>query len=196
MSSPVRLRPARSTDAGKLGAMITAALEAKPWKPRLHSGAQDIAHAGTMIDRGWVTVAEHDESGALLGFIAREEGYVHALFLAPGARGTGLGQRLLDEAKRASGRLELWTFEANTGARRFYRRAGFREVGHGDGSDTEEGLPTIRYAWSREEARKTEQERRKAADAPARARASGTQDRKPSATQPQPDDTKPEEPGT
>ncbi|TNF17201.1 MAG: GNAT family N-acetyltransferase, partial [Rhodobacteraceae bacterium] len=74
----VVLRPARSTDAGKLGSMITEAAGSRPWKPRLHSGAEDIAHAGAMIENGWVTVAEASRTGALLGFLAREGAYIHA----------------------------------------------------------------------------------------------------------------------
>ncbi|EPX82051.1 GNAT family N-acetyltransferase [Salipiger mucosus] len=143
-----RLRPARSTDAGTLGALMTEAVAQRAWKPRLHSGAQDIAHAGRMIDAGWVTVAE-DAAGAPLGFLAREGAYVHALFVAGPARGTGLGRALIGEAQRACDRLELWTFAANSGARRFYERAGFAEVHLGDGRDNDEGLPDVHYRWER-----------------------------------------------
>ncbi len=140
------LRPARSTDAGSLGGMITRAVEAHDWKPVLHSGAEDIAHAGTMIERGWVTVAE-DRAGAVLGFLAREGSYVHALFVAPGAQGRGVGRALLEDAQRGASRLELWTFVANARARRFYERAGFAVTRRGDGSANEEGLPDLFYVW-------------------------------------------------
>ena len=61
--------------------------------------------------------------------------------------GPGLGTRLLDRAKaeRPDG-LDLWTFQANTGARRFYERHGFVEVARTDG-DNEEGAPDVRLAW-------------------------------------------------
>ncbi|WP_368667713.1 GNAT family N-acetyltransferase [Salipiger sp. PrR002] len=147
MSAPVpTLRAARSTDAGQLGAMISDAVAAHPWKPVLHSGAEDIAHAGQMIARGWVTVAEA-EDGRLQGFLAREEGYVHALFVTPQAQGSGVGRALLDAAKEAAERLELWTFVANTQARRFYERAGFAVMRRGDGSANDEGLPDLFYVW-------------------------------------------------
>ncbi|SDI39914.1 GNAT family N-acetyltransferase [Alloyangia pacifica] len=140
------LRPARSTDAGSLGEMITRAVEARDWKPVLHSAAEDIAHAGTMIERGWVTVAE-DGPGAVVGFLAREGSYVHALFVAPGAQGRGVGRTLLEDAQRRAARLELWTFVANARARRFYERAGFAVTRRGDGSANEEGLPDLFYVW-------------------------------------------------
>ena len=44
--------------------------------PRLHSRAEDIGFAGTMIDRGWVRVFEED---TILGFIARSDEEVCAL---------------------------------------------------------------------------------------------------------------------
>ena len=61
--------------------------------------------------------------------------------------GQGIGSRLLERAKaeRPDG-LDLWTFQANTGARRFYERHGFVEVARTDG-DNEEGEPDIRLRW-------------------------------------------------
>ena len=143
----VVLRAARDTDAGKLGAMITDAVTARPWKPRLHSAAQDIDHCGRMIDRGWVTVAERD--GRVLGFVARQDDDVQALFVAQDAQGAGIGSALLTQAKQARDRLVLWTFLANAGARRFYDRHGFAELERGDGSGNEEGLPDVRLEWRR-----------------------------------------------
>ena len=55
-----RLRPARSTDAGAVGAILSEFAATTEWMPKLHTGAEDIAHAGALIDRGWVTVAEMD----------------------------------------------------------------------------------------------------------------------------------------
>ncbi|MCA0939556.1 GNAT family N-acetyltransferase [Salipiger pacificus] len=153
-----QLRPARPTDAGSLGAMITDAVAAHAWKPTLHSGAEDIAHAGTMIERGWVTVAE-TPGGALLGFLAREGAYVHALFVTPEAQGCGIGRTLLEDAQRTARRLELWTFLANNRAQRFYERAGFAVTRRGDGSANEEGLPDLFYVWEAPASRSMEARR-------------------------------------
>ncbi len=146
MNAVLTLRPARSTDAGKLGVMLTEAVDSRPWKPRLHTGAQDIMHMGKLIDLGRVTVAELDD--VVAGFLALDGHELDALFVAARAQGRGLGTVLLNEAKARSERLELWTFQQNTGAQRFYLRHGFAEVTRTQG-DNEEGLPDIRYRWHR-----------------------------------------------
>ncbi|MBO1753634.1 GNAT family N-acetyltransferase [Allobranchiibius sp. CTAmp26] len=46
-----------------------------------------------------------------------------------GAPGHGLGQRLLDTALPGGEQAELWVFEANLAAQRFYRRNGFAPEG-------------------------------------------------------------------
>lgn len=147
----VILRPARSTDAGKTGEILHRFACETSWMPSLHTGAETIAFCGVMIDRGWVTVAEAD--GAVLGFLARDEGEICSLYVASEACGRGIGKRLLEAAKGQvgagchSGRLSLWTFQANEGARRFYQREGFAEVQRSDGSRNEERLPDIEYVW-------------------------------------------------
>ncbi|TCS67539.1 acetyltransferase (GNAT) family protein [Primorskyibacter sedentarius] len=143
----VYLRPAQSLDAGKIGEILTDGNGANPWKPHLHSGAEDIGFCAKMIDRGWVTVACQDRR--VLGFIARQEDEVHSLYVAAQAQGAGIGRMLLDDAKAIRDRLELWTFQLNTGAQRFYLREGFTEVKRTDGQSNDEKLPDIRYLWTR-----------------------------------------------
>lgn len=138
------LRPARSTDAGKLGAMITQAVAARDWKPLLHTGAEDIAHMGRLIDYGWVMVAEDTR---VLGFLARDEDYIHALFVDETAQNQGVGSALLQDAMSKRSKLDLWTFVENTGAQRFYERHGFSETHRTDGSRNEEQLPDIHFQW-------------------------------------------------
>jgi hypothetical protein len=58
-----------------------------------------------------------------------------------------VGAALLDRAKaQRSGGLTLWTFVANEGARRFYARQGFVEIGRSEG-ENEEGLPDLLFRW-------------------------------------------------
>lgn len=148
----VVLRPARSTDAGKLGAILTEAVAAHSWKPVLHSGAEDVAHLGDMIDRDWVTVAQVD-GGTVAGFIARSGTDVHALYVRAEAQNGGVGTELLRDAMTREAMLELWTFEANVGAQKFYARHGFVEVERTDGRGNDARLPDIRYLWTAKEAR-------------------------------------------
>ena len=144
------LRPARSTDAGSVGAILSEFVETTPWMPNLHSRAEDIGFAGQMIDRGWVTIAEMSQKVA--GFCAREGTEVHSLFVAKPARSHGIGSAFLQAMKVQSDHLTLWTFQANTRAQAFYARHGFAPIEHSDGARKDEGLPDIRYEWKRETA--------------------------------------------
>lgn len=143
--SGVTIRVAEPLDAGAVGAILGQGVRDHRWMPLLHSEAENIAFAGRMIDHGWVWVAL--DGAAVRGFLAREGSYVHALYVARGARGRGVGTRLIAAAQAECARLELYTFVANTGARRFYARHGFVEVERSDGSRNDEGLPDILFVW-------------------------------------------------
>lgn len=138
---------ARPLDAGKLAAMMTDDNAAKEWMPSLHTGAEDIAFVARMIDNGWVTTAWLGDE--IAGFIAREKDYIHSLYIADFAQGKGVGTALLDYAKQDQDSLTLWTFQANRGAQRFYRREGFQPVEETAGQGNDEGLPDIRFLWER-----------------------------------------------
>jgi len=106
--------------------------------------------------RGWfativlpereVWVLDADGEG-IVGLLVLEDGWVDQLYLAPGRTGQGFGSRLLGVAKeRNPSGLELWTFQSNVGARRFYERHGFVVVASTDGNN-EEGAPDVHYRW-------------------------------------------------
>lgn len=70
------------------------------------------------------------------------------LYVVPEAQGQGVGTALLDLAKRLRPRgLQLWAFESNTAAHRFYERHGFVVAEQTDGSANEEHAPDRRYVW-------------------------------------------------
>ena len=140
------LRPATPLDAGRVGAILSAWIDETPWMPRIHTRAEDIAHASMMVDRGWVTVSVDE---AVTGFLARDADDIHALYIAPEARGQGTGSQLLTHAMRTEPKLTLWTFQANLSAQSFYQRHGFVEIERTDGAGNDEGLPDIRYDWQR-----------------------------------------------
>jgi len=142
-----RLRPAVAEDAAACAAIFDDWVEATDWMPRVHP-ADDVErhYREHVLAVCAVTVAEVD--GRVAGFLALDpEGLVGGLYLAPEARGRGLGKALMDAAKalRPEG-LTLWTFVANAGARRFYAREGFVEAGRTAGED-EEGLADLLLAW-------------------------------------------------
>ena len=142
------LRPARPGDAAACAAIFNAWVDATAWMPRVHDADDVVRHYREhVLAHCAVTVAER--GGAVAGFLAvAGDGHVDALYLAPEARGQGVGAALLAEARaRHPGGLTLWAFVANAGARRFYAREGFVEVRRTDG-DNEEGLADVLLAWA------------------------------------------------
>lgn len=149
--TPPRPRPAAATEAADVAALLRASrvavIPAIP--PPVHDPSEDLLWAETILlvqHDVWVL---DDAGGGLLAVLALSPGWVDQLFVAPGRTGEGLGSVLLDHAKQLhpSG-LQLWTFETNLGARRFYARHGFTEVERTDGSGNEEKAPDVRMVWS------------------------------------------------
>lgn len=66
------------------------------------------------------------EGGVPLGFMGAQAGRLEMLFLAPEARGRGLGRQLLEEAIARYGVEELTVNEQNPDAVGFYEHLGFR----------------------------------------------------------------------
>ncbi|MEM9032358.1 MAG: GNAT family N-acetyltransferase [Pseudomonadota bacterium] len=113
--------------------------------PRVHSRAEvDAFYAEVVFARQDVRVA----GDPVLGFMAldADRSMVTALYVA--TPGYGIGRALLRHAKAGRDALELWTFQANGPARRFYAREGFYEIRRTEG-DNEEGLPDVLLRWER-----------------------------------------------
>ncbi|MFJ2029030.1 GNAT family N-acetyltransferase [Streptosporangium sp. NPDC087985] len=92
----------------------------------------------------WVAAAE----GSVVGMMVLDDDHLDQLYLDPPWRGRGIGDRFVALAKELRpGGLELWTFQVNGPARRFYGRHGFVEVERTDGRDNEEREPDVRCVW-------------------------------------------------
>jgi GNAT superfamily N-acetyltransferase len=105
-----------------------------------------LTFGGDVVDVGGVVDADGvgDAAGAQRGVAAR---WVDQLYVRVGAQRNGAGTALLRHAQqRSPGGIDLWTFQANAGARRFYEGGGFVAVAMTDG-DNEEGEPDVRYRW-------------------------------------------------
>ena len=85
----------------------------------------------------------------MTGMLAFRDGWIDHLYVLPTAQGRGAGTELLQVAKSASDRLQLWTFQRNARARRFYEARGFALVEESDGAGNEEKEPDARYLWTR-----------------------------------------------
>lgn len=145
--SDVLITEARSLDAGAIGHILSVTNDQLPWLPRVHSAAEEIMYAGDMIEAGWVRVAKKD--GKVVGFIARWEAEIHALYVLPAEQDSGVGTVLIEDAKARCDALCLWSYQANTSATRFYGLRGFVEIDRTDGSENDAGLPDIRFEWLR-----------------------------------------------
>ena len=89
-----------------------------------------------------------DDDGTVVGLLALSDGRLDQLYLDPDRRGEGTGDRFVALAENRQPRgLQLWTFQVNEPARRFYLRHGFVEVERTDGADNEEREPDVRLAW-------------------------------------------------
>ena len=113
----------------------------------VHAHAQDQAVGRWLIEVSDVSVAR--SRGAVIGFLSRQGRDIQALYLAPGARGQGVGRGLLALAKQTSARLGLWTFQANVRARRFYAHNGFVADQMTDGQGNDARLPDVHMIWKR-----------------------------------------------
>ncbi len=102
----------------------------------------------TVFREDTVTIAIMD--GRLAAMLATRPGWIDHLYVHPDFQNRGLGAALLETARHsphAASSLQLWTFQANTGARRFYARHGFKEVELTDGQGNEEKTPDVRLVW-------------------------------------------------
>ncbi|WP_432084545.1 GNAT family N-acetyltransferase [Streptomyces sp. WAC 04229] len=100
-----------------------------------------------VVEQHEAWVAE-ETGGAVAGVMVLEGEELSQLYLAPERRGRGLGDRFVALAKeRRPAGLELWTFQVNAPAHRFYERHGFTAVERTDGARNEEREPDVRYVW-------------------------------------------------
>ena len=144
---PLIIRRASPADAPELARILTAWINETPWMPRLHTPEEDVRFLSRLVENDETLVA--DESGRPAGFITLRDHEVPALYVRSDARRHRIGHQLIDRAKTDRDRLGLWTFQANKGARAFYKSEGFLETVTTDGADNEENLPDVYLTWSR-----------------------------------------------
>ncbi len=145
---PVDLRPATGSDAAAV---------ADVWLRSFDDALPTVRRAHTDDEvRGWIRdvllpghdVWVADAAGAVVGVLALSDGWLDQLYLVPEWRGRGVGDRFVELAKqRQPAGLQLWTFQVNEPAQRFYERHGFVAVERTDGATNEEREPDVRYVW-------------------------------------------------
>lgn len=149
MSDALTLRKVADADAARLAEIFLSSRKtAMPWLAQPHTDDETRWwHLNVLVPRGTVVVAERD--GNVVGFAEPSEGWLHALYVAPSAQGSGVGSALFEHSMtlQPSG-FDVWVFQRNTRALDFYARYGCVEVRRTDGSDNQESEPDVLLRWS------------------------------------------------
>jgi GNAT superfamily N-acetyltransferase len=122
--------------------------QALPWLAGLHTPAEDQWFFRERVF-GTCEVWGAFDRDVMIGMIAFRRDWIDQLYVLPKTQLRGVGAELLDVAQRSFDRLQLWTFQRNVRARRFYERRGFVLVGETDGAGNEEKEPDALYLWTR-----------------------------------------------
>ena len=118
-----------------------------PTFQKLHTQDEDTEHFAEILRENEMYVAEID--GQLVGYCAFGNGWLNDLYVAQAHQFRGIGTRFLQKIKQSNNEIQLWTFQINLNAHRFYERNGFSAVEETDGSGNEQRQPDVRYLWRR-----------------------------------------------
>jgi GNAT superfamily N-acetyltransferase len=148
MAVGLEISEAAAADAPAIAEIhLTARRGAMPYLRRPHTDDETRAYfARVVADRPaawWVVRC----GGQIVGYMLIDGENLEHLYVRPGWQRRDVGSLLLARAKELSPkRLELWTFQRNANARRFYEARGFRAAACTDG-DNEENEPDVKYEW-------------------------------------------------
>lgn len=141
------VRRARDDESDAIAALFRLSREtAMPYLPDLHTAEQDrVFFRERVFAECEVWAAE--QAGELVGMCAFRDGWIDHLYVHPEYQRNCIGAALLSIAKDANARLQLWVFQRNVNALRFYESQGFGLVKTTDGRTNEEREPDALYIW-------------------------------------------------
>jgi GNAT superfamily N-acetyltransferase len=122
--------------------------QALPWLKGLHTPEADRWFFQERVFRDCEIWGAFDGDDTT-GIVAFRQAWIDQLYVRPESQGRGVGSALLQLAQRTFDSLQLWTFQRNSRARRFYEARGFMLVRETDGSANEEKEPDTLYLWTR-----------------------------------------------
>jgi GNAT superfamily N-acetyltransferase len=135
------IRRATADDVEAIVAIFEPSFATLDFLPRLHTHEENLAFFRRCVSEGEAYVL--GDGFAILAGATLTHLYVH-----PDAIGTGIGHALFEHATRVRPTgFDLWVFQQNARARRFYEAHGCRAVEFTDGAGNEERTPDVRYEW-------------------------------------------------
>lgn len=142
------LRRAAPVDAAQVARLQRHVVRVSlPYLPELHTPEEDLwFFSERLFPENEIWIAEVDDQ--IVGYVAFKPGWVSHLYIHPDHQGQGIGPQLLAKALEDGAPRELWTFQQNARARRFYEARGFELVRLTDGADNEEKTPDALYRWA------------------------------------------------
>jgi ribosomal protein S18 acetylase RimI-like enzyme len=139
------IRRAISDDAPAISDLFARTRDEMTYLPRIPDVDRPRL-GGWFLERADLWVVE--EEGRVVGFAGVSGSELTHLYIDPSAQNRRIGSALLDHVKNlCAERLELWVFQKNEGARRFYERNGFQLVRLTDGAGNMEQEPDALYEW-------------------------------------------------
>lgn len=152
MTNTILLRKATSSDSNAIADIyLESRKKLLAFAPLAHTD-ENIREwiKETLIPTGQVTVAERN--GHILGMMAISKsdniGWIDQLYILPTAINEGMGSLFIEFAKKTLGSpIQLYTFQQNLLAKRFYEQHDFKATLFRDGSENEEHCPDILFKW-------------------------------------------------
>ena len=142
------LRRAVPADAGAAADVWLASFRAALPTVRLTHTDDEVRDWIARVVVGQYETWVAEAGGDVVGLMALHDDWIEHLYLRPDWRRRGLGGRFVTLAKeRSPSGLQLWCFQVNVPAQRFYEGVGFLAVERTDGARNEEHEPDIRYEW-------------------------------------------------
>ena len=143
----VTIRRAVQADAPAVADVYLAAIKSTYDFPLAHTDDECrawLADEVVPLMETWVA----EVAGRVVALMVLDGAGIGHLYVDPPSHSHGIGSRLVELAKeRRPGGLDLYTFQVNKRARRFYEWHGFAVVALGDGSGNEERQPDVLYRW-------------------------------------------------